>query len=584
MKSVVNSVRPLSAPPAMGRGDAKLRRTALATAIVAVMGVCPVMAQQAPSRLPSGAEQRSESPRPIMPLPSTPGGPITTPNAPTTEAPVGAESHRLVLKAVVVEGATAYTVDQIRAMYQDLIGREVTVADLFKVANDIELRYRNDGYITSRVIVPAQTITDGAVRLQVVEGFVSEITYPDDIGPALAAVKRLVNPLRGTTPINIAEIERRLLLANDLAGLTVRANLEPSRTERGASVIVVKTERKAVDASASFSNRNSPYLGSSQVGALIAFNSFGPNADTLSLFGRLSVPLKRARSIGGGYQALLSDDGLTIGANVSYSHSRPGLTLDPLDVRGGVVAGTATLSYPVIRSRSQNLRLVGELEYRDVSTDLAGDRFNRDKLRIFRTGVSYDLTDDWDGITAVRGMVHKGLDILGASERGAPLASRERGRGDFTKLTADITRVQQLPANLSLVATATAQLAQTSLLASEQIALGGPNYGRAFDEGEVSNDNGWAGSLELRYTPSLPENDIAQGLQFFGFVDGGRVWSRSSADAVPKSTVLSVGGGVRGRLLERVFATLEVDKPLNRRVATRDDKDMRVFFSVTIQY
>ncbi|WP_246119822.1 POTRA domain-containing protein [Azospirillum baldaniorum] len=98
------------------------------------------------------------------------------------------------MRSVSVEGATAYSQDSLKTAYQDMLGREVSVADLFKIANDIEFRYRNDGFITSRVIVPAQTIEDGTFRLQVVEGFVSDITYPDDIGPALAAVKRLVEP------------------------------------------------------------------------------------------------------------------------------------------------------------------------------------------------------------------------------------------------------------------------------------------------------------------------------------------------------------------------------------------------------
>ncbi|ALJ38135.1 ShlB/FhaC/HecB family hemolysin secretion/activation protein [Azospirillum brasilense] len=145
-----------------------------------------------------------------------------------------------------------------------------------------------------------------------------------------------------------------------------------------------------------------------------------------------------------------------------------------------------------------------------MNTDISGDRFNRDRLRILRGGFSYDRTDNWDGITAVRGLVHQGLDILDATKLGSAYASRERGRSDFTKLTADITRVQQLPANFSILATATMQAPGTPLLASEQIALGGPSYGRAFDEGEISGDSGWAGSLELRYTPVVPENAFAQ--------------------------------------------------------------------------
>lgn len=567
-----------------GGGTLPPSSSALIAGVVAALCAGPAVAQQIPTRLPSGAEPRLEAPKPVLPLPSGPGGAISVPSTPAAEAPPGAENYRLTLKAVTIEGATAYPAADLSPYYAQLVGREVTVADLFKVANEIEVRYRKDGYITSRVIVPAQTIADGAFRIQVIEGFVSDITYPDDIGPAIKAVKRLVEPLRGVKPVNVKDVERRLLLANDLAGLTVRATLEPAPATLGASVIVVKTERKALDASLTVDNRNSPYLGTEEYTATASFNSIGGNADTVNLSARASSPLYRAWALGAGYQALLSGDGLTAGLSGSYSKSRPGLSLDPLNVKSEVAAGIGTLTYPIIRSREENLRAVGEFEYRDVSTTINGDIFNRDRLRILRGGLSYDRTDGWDGITAVRGLVHQGLKIAGATDVGSSLASRQFGRSDYTKFTADITRVQQLPANFSVMATATAQVTPNPLLASEQIALGGRNYARGYDEGEVSGDEGWAGALELRYTPAIPENRWVQGVQLFGYVDSGQVWAASSKETVGRQTLTSVGGGVRASLAERLFASLELDKPLNRPVATEGDKNMRVFFTLTARY
>ena len=46
-------------------------------------------------------------------------------------------------------------------------------------------------------------------------------------------------------PAAMAEVERQLLLANDLNGLTVRASLEASPKEVGGSVLVVRSERLA---------------------------------------------------------------------------------------------------------------------------------------------------------------------------------------------------------------------------------------------------------------------------------------------------------------------------------------------------
>src|SRR6185369_5395776 len=114
------------------------------------------------------------------------------------------------------------------------------------------------GYVTSRVIVPQQTIEDGVFRIQVFEGFISEVVVNDDAGPARAAVERLLAPLRGVKPINVAEVERRLLLANDLPGMTVRGTLQASPTESGGSVLVVSASRKTREATVSLNSRVSP--------------------------------------------------------------------------------------------------------------------------------------------------------------------------------------------------------------------------------------------------------------------------------------------------------------------------------------
>ncbi len=542
-----------------------------------------VLAQSLPSRLPSGAEAGRDTRQPLIPDSLAPAQTITVPQAPSAEAPAGAENFRLTLNEFIVEGGTTFTAEQLRADYAALLGREVTVAELFAAANAIELRYRNAGYITSQVLVPQQTIENGRFTVRVIEGFVSDIVYPDNIGPSVAILRKIIEPLRGVAPVSVAEIERRLLLTNDLPGMTVRGNLQPSPTEPGGSVIVLEAERKKYDASLALDNRNTPYTGDMQATAQGTLNSFGRNADLISLNAKASDPVHRGWSLGGSYQGTFGSEGLTFGANTSFSRSEPGLQLDPLDIRSRVVAQTFTLSYPLIRSRTQNLRAVGELEYRDVSTDAGLERFTRDNIRILRTGLSYDRSDTWNGITAVRAMVHQGLDVMNATDDNSTLKSRAEGEGKFTKATFDVTRIQQLPASFSLLATVTSQFSAHSLLASEEIALGGPSFGRGYDDGEVSSDNGWGGVLELRYSPLMPQF-FPHGIQFYTFVDGGTVWAKADNAGLSGNSVASVGGGVRANIHQNIYTSLELDKPLDAPVRTKGDKSPRLFLSLTAHF
>ena len=532
----------------------------------------PLYAQTAVT-LPPGAEPGREPLRPVLPTPGLSAPAVTVPQAPSADAPPGAQALRFRLAEYVIEGATAFGPAELQPLYAALLGTEISVADAFGVAQAIERRYREAGYVTSRVIVPQQTVEAGRFRVVVVEGFIADISYEGEIGQARAAVERLLTPLRAARPVDVAEVERRLLLANDLAGLTVRAALEPSPTAQGGSVLVVRSERRAVEPWLSLDNRMSPYLGSAQIAGGVAWNSFGSGADRLSLSAKASLPVKRSHSVGLNYDRLLSDNGSTLGLGVMQGRSRPGRELDALGVRSRVEGATVTVTHPFIRSREQNLRGMAQFELRNVDTEIAGTPFTADRLRIGRVGLSFDRSDSWNGVTALRATVHKGFGRFGASAPGAALASRPDGQASFLKLTLDATRVQQLTERISLLASATAQLSDDPLLASEEIGLGGGSFGRGYDDGEISADSGAAASLELRY--ALPA-----GVQFYGFIDGGRLRANAAKPALERRTLSSAGFGVRASVAG-VFATLELAQPTSSDVRTQGDKRPRLFATVS---
>lgn len=568
--------------PALFRQPPSSLRAGVAAVLLA-LAAGPVAAQNVQLHLPSGAEPGRQLPQPVMPESTPTAPPVTVQQGGATEAPAGADKLTFTLTDMRVEGVTRYPADTLRPLYQDLVGKTITVADAFKVASDIELRYRNDGYVTTRVIVPAQTIEGGQFRIMVVEGYISDVKYDGDIGPAQAAVEKLVQRLRGVRPINVAEVERQLLLANDLNGLTVRASLEASPKEVGGSVLVVRSERKPVDARLGIDNRASPYLGWSEMTGQVTLNSFGGRADSLTLTGRVGFPAYRSKAVGANYDMLVSDSGMTVDVAASYAKSEPGRELAPLNVASDVQAYSATVTYPVIRSRLENLRAFGMLDVRNVTTDITGIPFTRDRLRVLRAGLSYDRTDSWNGITAVRGTVHQGLDAMGASQEGNELASRAKGRPDFLKLTAELTRLQQLSDRFSLVAIFAGQYSASPLLASEEFALGGPNFGRGYDDGEMSADSGVAASLELRYAVSS-DRFLPQGAHVYTFVDGGHIWSRSESAPLTRAKLSSYGAGMRANLTQNLYATIEVAKPMSSDVLTQGNKDPRVFFSLSAQY
>ena len=66
-----------------------------------------------------------------------------------------------------------------------------------------------------------------------------------------------------------------------------------------------------------------------------------------------------------------------------------------------------------------------------------------------------------------------------------------------------------------------------------------------------------------------------------GYIDGGRVWAAEGGNEVTPTKLTSFGGGVRAKLSDRFFGTVEIAKPMNTEVRTQGSKNPRAFVSLT---
>jgi len=171
------------------------------------MVAMPLMASSAFAQqqsLPSGAEPGRETLKPVMPMPYESGRPIAVPGAPAVEAPEGSENYRFTLSAVQISGATAFSQDELRALYAGLIGKQVSVRDMFGVANALEVKYRSAGYVTTRVLVPEQQVENGVFRITVVEASSPTSSMPTTSGrramPSPACWSRCAASARSASP------------------------------------------------------------------------------------------------------------------------------------------------------------------------------------------------------------------------------------------------------------------------------------------------------------------------------------------------------------------------------------------------
>jgi hemolysin activation/secretion protein len=483
-----------------------------------------------------------------------------------------------VLRGVTIAGAHTISNDQIAASYQRYLGRQVSQSDLASIAAQISDLYRGAGFQLSRAIVPPQDIPDGVVRIEVIEGSVTEVVLKGD-GAEQFGIRPLLDPLLAEHPSRLTTMERQLLLISGRPGVRiVDTALEEigGTTGRFRLVVILKTWH--VYTSIGLDNLGSSSVGPWQSYATVAFNSYMVPGDTFAL--NLSTTPNDPRELGFGrllYDVPVGTDGARIGASALYSEVRPGderrLTGDTTKTEAFELHG----SIVPLQSQRTSLTLTVATGFTNVSErDLFGPVYD-DHIRTLSLTSDYRLQDNYGGNNFLTMTYRQGLDIFGASHVGDDLLSHAGASAGFSVLDFWFTRYQTLSDAWSLKLSAASQTASGPLFTSQQFYLGGAAFGRGYGSAETSGDNGLAGSFELRFDQRL-NLQYLNGYQLYGFVDAGVAWNDGYAlnDGI---SLTSVGGGVRFFLWDDLRADVGVAFPLSYRAPDNERRSARLLFS-----
>ena len=303
------------------------RRTAsfVMTSLALVsFGLPAANAQQAnqPGFDPRQTERRFDALESGQTLPTRPGLSLPQLALPA----VGADTRpSFDLRDVVLTGGGAIPRAELIGTYQPYLGKKVSQADLAAIAGAISDLYRAAGFHLSRAIVPPQDIRDGRVRIQVIEGSVTEVALRGD-GAEQFGIRPMLSPLLAECPSRLATLERQLLLVNGRPGVRiVDTAIEEIGGPTGRFRLVVYVKTWHIFTSFGIDNLGSSSVGPWQSYATAAFNSYLLPGDTLAL--NLSTTANDPRELAFGrlsYDVPVGTDGLRIGTSALYSDVRPG--------------------------------------------------------------------------------------------------------------------------------------------------------------------------------------------------------------------------------------------------------------------
>jgi hemolysin activation/secretion protein len=520
------------------------------------------------------------------------GPSIEVREADVEKAPAGSEKITLTLKELQISGASVYTQDYLESFYADKLGTTVSLADIYAIAARLTKLYRDDDYAISRVVVPVQTIDkkSGVIKLEAVEGFISNVTLQgEDHGAEFKRIRQYVQKIQNVQPLNIKDLERVLLMINDLPGVEARAIMAQSENVAKASDLTLVISRKKWDGLISYDTHGSRYLGPHQFIGASSFNSWLGLNERFTLQGAYAPDSDFDPELAYGsayYEQPINKHGTWLKVFLSKTSTKPGFDLERFDVQGNSTYGEIKLVHPIVRTRNYNWYTDLAFDWRNANSKNNIEPTRKDRIRAVRLGTNVEILDTLfkAGVNSMSLKYSRGLNVFGASEKNNPNLSRQFGDPEFTKFEAEFQRLQRLSNKWNILAAVKGQLTNGAQLSSEEFGVGGVNIGRSFDSSEIVGDEGYAGKVELQWrTPyQLPLFDT---YQLYGFYDFGRVWNDdATTNDLKRESLASAGIGLNGIINEKTKLGMILAYPLTRDVQTQRDDDPRFYFSVSREF
>lgn len=543
----------------------KLFRTLLLTSACGtgvIAGAAGAAAQTVIDRVDPVQIERNALPAPAKVIEPKPviEGPSRSPVAPQATGAID-------VGAIMFDGLVELEPADFADIVARYIGRTLSSAELVRLAEDVSARARGRGLVFASARIEPQRLTAGVLVVRFDPGMIDEVRVDGD---ASGAVQAALAPLIGQ-PATLGQVERRLLIAGDIDGVSVRRSRFVR--EGGRGVLLVDVVRDAIRVRVVVENDSTAPVGPVQARIDADMTGLLSGSDALSVtyvatpFEPDELQYVRAR-----YAQRISVRGTELSIGGSAAETNPGAYLDPLDLRGRSWSANVGVSQPLYRRRDASLWFTAELTLRDSQLHRSAVLRRHDRIFALRAGV-YGNRAMWGGRLRGSFTLSRGLDGLGATQAGDPDASRDDADGIFTHAVVTGDWTGPIGGGFSTRIAAQAQVASGPLLIAEEIGIGGSAFLRGYDYSERSGDEGYMGLAELRYDWRNPLG-LGRKAQVYGFVDGGRV--TNFRDGFGGGGLASGGGGVRADVSPSIDANVEVAVPLTGPRFETGDRDPRI--------
>ena len=474
------------------------------------------------------------------------------------------------LKKIVTDPSAVLTDAELDTIIKPYEGKQVQLNDIYAIVDKINALYNEKGYVTCRAFLPPQTITDGTVKLLLVEGRTGTATVN---GNKYTKAKYITNRLhlaKGEIA-NIKQLNKDLLLFNATNSTQLRimmkAGAEPGTTDYEITAYEPKRDTWTIFED----NAGSDTSGQYRTGLFFNTKSLSGNCDALSLGTVISEGTKAANVM---YSRSLGRSGTKM--NLMYSTNAVEVVKGDYEdmIKGHANSYAIGFTQPIVVNETTRTELSLDYNRQNSKTDFmpAGTRFNivDDSVQDFSLG--FAVTN----YGASHVFYQKHSYVRGYSESTPDMSAQNSQNFGFYKFNAMYQKLYKAGQMWSLRADAQWSGSE-GMVSSRQFYMGGMYSVRGYKENYLGGDSGFTFSAEYA-VPVINKNTSA-----FTFFDYGHVYGNGQSDD-QHNVLSSVGLGIRSTINQYCSASLILGIPLQREFSAEKVSKTRLHFIVSGQF
>lgn len=419
------------------------------------------------------------------------------------------------VKEIIFSGNTIFDTKTLEKLMSELIGQSLTLTQLSEATDKITEFYHANGYILARVIIPAQTIHDGVVQLQILEVKYGAVTLHNKSGVNNSLFTDSIDELHSSDFVEKKALMEALLRISDIPGISTAATIKRGEKFGTSDLNIEVIDSSAFNGIVTADNYGNLYTGVSRLSSTIQINNLLGHGDIMSISALTSG---NGMSYGSAnYETMLTGYGLRFGGSLSSLEYALGGSLKPINAHGTAKTINTWLKNTLMRTESANV--YGQLQFSSMkladhidSTTVQTDR-HIEQVSLKLNG---DMEDSFLSTSKNKWDLALVIGRVGFDNKLALLIDKVSAKtnGQFAKINADFSREQKLSDNNSLYFHATGQWTNNSLDPVQKMSTGGIYSVRAYAMGVMSGDSGYSGTIEFKSNFGTVLNGDLQGILF----------------------------------------------------------------------